>query len=152
MIDMIFTGIGTANSAIQTISSLVRSSRGIERSFFIEVQQNIQLLEEFYRKDLNESKTILELENDNFLKISETNYNFNKLQRKKISDETIAGIKSLKRYRNWNTEKLVINIFRKIIHLKKLERIGFNRTKINIRQRLKNILVLLLLLSRHIKS
>lgn len=152
MIDVIFAGIGTAASAVQTLGSIAKSSRGLERAFILEVQQNIQLLEEFYRKNLHADKTISELETDNFLKINETNFNFNKLQRKKISEKTIGGIKSLTPYKNWETEKLILNIFRKIIHIQKLTRIGYDPTQFNMRMRLKNILVLLILLSRHIKS
>lgn len=152
MIDVIFAGIGTAASAVQTLGTLAQSSRGLERSFLLEIQQNIQLLEEFYRKDLDADKTIGELETDNFTKIIESNFNFNKLQRKKVSEETIDGIKSLNRYANWDTEKLVSNIFQKIIHLQKLTRIGYNSSKFNIRLRLKNLLILNIFLSKHINS
>ncbi|MDA3811035.1 MAG: hypothetical protein PF518_12000 [Spirochaetaceae bacterium] len=152
MIDMIFAGIGTAASAIQTLRNLAKSTKGLERSFLLEIQQNIRLLEEFYRKDLDADKTIGELETDNFLKIIESNFNFNKLQRKKVSEKTIGGIKSLDRYVNWDTEKLVTNIFQKIIHLQKLTRIGYNSSKFNLRQRLKNLLILKIMLSKHIKS
>ncbi len=152
MIDVIFAGIGTAASAAKALGSLAKSSRGLERSFILEIQQNIQLLEEFYRKDLHEDKTICELETDNFIKINESNFNFNKLQGKKITNRTIGKLKSLNRYKGWDTEQLIINVFRKIIHLQKLTRIGYDSSKINMKQRLKNILVLLVLLSRHIDS
>jgi hypothetical protein len=152
MIDVIFAGIGTAASAIQTLGSLAKSSRGLERSFILEIQQNIQLLEEYSRKDLPIDKTIGELETDNFKKINETNFNFNKLQRKKVSHKTTGGMKALNRYRDWDTEKLILNIFRKIIHIQKLSRIGYDAERFNIPQRLKNILTLLILLSRHINS
>jgi hypothetical protein len=61
-----------------------------------------------------------------------------------------AGIAALKRYIGWDTERLVSNIYQKIIHLQKIVRIGYDPKRILIRRRLINLLSLLLLLSRHI--
>lgn len=152
MIDMIFAGIGTASSAIQTLGSVSKSFRGLERSLILEIKQNIQLLEEFFNKELDAAKIIGELETDNFIKINESNFNYKKLQRKNITEKSIGQVKSLRRYINWDTEKLIINIFLKIIHLQKLSRIGYEPERINIKLRLKNILLLMLLLSRHLGS
>lgn len=150
MIDIVFAGIGTVSTALRTLGSLARSTKGLERSFLLEVRQNIELLEEYRKAKLDAKRLIPELETDKFQNIYGTNYRFSKLQRKNVSVETTADLKRFKRYEGWDTEKLVTNIYRKIIHLQKLVKIGFDDSRIDIPQRLHNLLALFLLLSRHI--
>jgi hypothetical protein len=150
MIELIFAGIGTASSALKTLGALAKSRKGIERSFLLELRQNISLIDEFQKKDLHADRLILQLESEKFFRLYESSYNFSRLQRSRVSADTTAGIAALKRYIGWDTERLVSNVYQKIIHLQKIVRIGYDPKRILIRRRLINLLSLLLLLSRHI--
>jgi hypothetical protein len=151
-IDLIFKGIATTLSTTNTINNLIKISKGTQRGLMIELKKNILILDSFVKDDLSPIKTVQQLEDKIFNKVIESNYNFNKIQGKKIIKKIIADIPKLKKYIGWSTEKLFINIYLKIDNLKKIINIGFDENKINMNIRVTNIFILMLLLVKHINK
>jgi len=151
VLDLIFKSITTASTAANTINSLIKTSKGLKRGLLIELKKNIYLLDSYIKNDLDLKKTITELEDECFKNTITTDFNFNTINGKKISNKTINGVNQFKKYLGWTTEKFFINIYLKIDNLKKIIKIeDIEKTKINIKFRLINIYKLMLLLAKHI--
>jgi len=148
----VFKGLSTAASVAKFIQSLIKSTRGIKRTLLLELQQNIQLIYLHFESGSLIDRIIEKLDSSYYKKAIESNFNFNSLQKAKLKEELINNVPQYKSYVGWTTEQLFTNIYIKIHTLQTIVEIDAKNEKLRKNVRLINILKLMLLLLKHIKS
>jgi hypothetical protein len=148
----LFAGIAAATAAVNTLSALIKRSRGKRRTLLLELRGNLTLLHECLKSRLDPEATVGQLEMESFRALWASNFSFASLQRRKVARACAAGIPSLERYVGWRTERLFETLYARIGHLKKVVEIGYDPEKVRLRRRLGNLFLLLQLLVRHLDS
>ena len=148
----LFAGIAAGSAAVNTLSALIKRSKGSRRAVLLEVRENLALLHESLTHDLSADATVRRLEDRVFRSLWGSNFSFAALQRRRVSPASAAGFASLERYVGWRTERLFETLFGRISHLKKIVEIGYDPARVLIRRRLRNLFLLHLLLVRHLES
>lgn len=148
----VFKGLSTAASVAKFIQSLIKSTRGTKRTLLLELQQNIQLIYLHFESGSPIDRVIEKLGSSYYKRAVESNFNFNSLQKAKLKEELINNVPQYKSYVGWTTEQLFTNIYIKIHTLQTIVEIDAKNEKLRKNVRLINILKLMLLLLKHIKS
>ncbi|MBN1834928.1 MAG: hypothetical protein JW820_03695 [Spirochaetales bacterium] len=148
----LFAGIAAAAAAVDALSGLIRRSKGRRRALLLELRGNLSLLHEFLKSDLDPKQTVKQLEMESFRSLWGSNFSFAALERRKVSKACAAGAASLERYVGWRTERVFETLYARIAHLKKLAAIGHDPARVDLRRRLQNLFLLLLLIVRHLEA
>ena len=148
----LFAGIAAAAASVNTLTALIKRSKGKRRALLLELRANLSLLHEFLKSDLEPDATVRQLEIETFRSLWGSNFSFAALQRRRVSKACASGVRSLERYAGWPTERLFETLYGRIAHLKKLVEIGYDPARVRLRRRLQNLFLLLLLVVRHLES
>lgn len=147
-----FAGLSTAASVTDTVSRLVRNTRGIKRALLLEVQRNTNLLYLFL-EDASKQRTVIKrLETRCYEEAVESNFDFAGIKRGKVTKQVVGDIPQFQPYVGWTTEQLFENIHLKIHDLKSIIEIDPDNKKFRVSVRMKNLLKMMLLLLKHVKA
>jgi hypothetical protein len=147
-----FAGLSTAASVTATVDALVRGRRGAARALLFELQKNINLIYLWRNDGVSPEKIIGRLETRQYESALSAGFDFSSLKRKVVLQATAGGVPGLMPYVGWSTEQLCENIYLKIHALKTLVEIDSRRSPARLNARLHNLLKLMLLFIRHIRS
>jgi hypothetical protein len=147
-----FAGLSSAAAVTDTVSALVRNTRGTRRSLLLEVQRNINLLYLFIEDEAKQAVVINKLETRCYDEAIKSNFDFARIKRGKVSKRVVGDIAQFQSYVGWTTEQLFENIYLKIHALKSIVEIDPKNRRFRVSVRLKNLLKMMLLLLKHVKD
>ena len=147
-----FSGLSSAATAAKTIQSLLKNTRGVQRSLLLELQKNMSLIYLFLGDERKLITIINKLDTRVYEEASKTDFDFSDIKKGKVSQRLIGEVKQLQPYVGWNTEQLFENIYLKIHQLKTITEIDPDANKFRLSVRLKNLHKMMVLLIKHVKS
>ena len=148
----VFHGLNTTEKVASTLYSLIKGTKGNKRSVLLELKENINLVLLYTDTGAPIDKVIRKLSTSQYRRALAAGFNFNSLKRGKVSAKMIAGLDWYRPYIGWTTEQLFEHITLKISELQNIIDLDTDNKKFRKSIRLKNILKLMLLLLRHIKT
>ena len=137
---------------LETIDTRIKKSKGTARWLLLELKTNIGIIQPFVEDEVNIDRVIQQLEIKQMQRALEDGFNFGKLKRGEVETATVADVPQLQVYAGWSTERLFLNIYEKITVLQKIVAIDSDNPNIRKQVRLKNILLLMGLLVKHIEA
>lgn len=147
-----FSGLSSATSVAKTIQSMIKNTRGLERTLLLELQKNISLVYLFLDNPEKYKTVINKLETRVYDEAVHSDFKFEKLKKAHVNARIAAGVKQLQSYVGWSTEQLFENVNLKIHALKTITDIDPDNNKFRIKTRLMNLHRVMILLLKHIKS
>lgn len=129
--------------------SKYRARRSSQNRLQIELQHNLAFLREGLREGLPARKLIEGLDTGQFADAGRQGLDLNRLQKRRLAQETYGGIREFARYRGWSTVRLVETVYERISTLKKL---SAGAAGVDLDARLRNLFKLLMLLVAHIQG
>lgn len=148
----IFKGISTTTAIVSILNSLIRGTKGIKRGLLIELQSNIHLIMLYTEGGAPIDKVIDKLDVAKCKAALESNFNFSSLRKGRVSKAVAKALPQYRAYVGWTTEQLFSNIYLKVRQLQHIVDIDADNKKFRKSVRLINILKVMLLLLKHIKS
>lgn len=147
-----FSGLSSAASAAKIIQSLLKNTRGTERSILLELRKNMDLLYLFLDDESKYKTVINKLDTRVYAAASENGFDFNTIKKGKVSVKLLNDVKQLKPYAGWTTEELFDNIYLRINQLKNIVEIDPDNKNFRLNVRLKNLHKMMVLLVKHVRS
>lgn len=147
-----FSGLSSAATAAKTIQSLLKNTRGVQRSLLLELQKNMNLIFLFLGDESKLTTIISKLDTRVYEEASKTDFNFSDIKKGKVSQRLVGEVKQLQAYVGWTTEQLFENIYLKIHQLKTITEIDPDANRFRLGVRLKNLHKMMVLLIKHVKS
>lgn len=144
--------LSNVSNVLNTVGSMVKGSRGTQRSLLLELESNIRLAQIGRKGKVSAEKLVQRLETGAIRKAMESGFNFSSLKSGKVKKSVAGDSLQLQRYIGWTTEKLFTNIYLRILELQNIVALDPDSDHFRVNIRLKNIFRLMLLLVRHIKS
>jgi hypothetical protein len=135
---------------LETIRSWVRGTRGWRQKLQLELLSNIELIFSYVRYDLPVADVIAKLQTAHMKAALESGFNFNTLERGRVTERITGKQPQYQQYVGWTTERLFSNIYVKIRDLQTIVEMAPRNERIRPGVRLINILKLMLLLVKHI--
>jgi hypothetical protein len=147
-----FSGLSSAAAAAKIIQSLLKNTRGTERSILLELRKNMDLLYLFLDDESKYKTVINKLDTRVYAAASERGFDFNVIKKGKVNARLLNDIKQLKPYAGWTTEELFDNIYLRINQLKNIVEIAPDDKNFRLSVRLKNLHKMMVLLVKHVRS
>jgi hypothetical protein len=148
----ILQGINTTASVINALNTLIKGTKGTRRALLLELQSNIRLIMLYADGGAPIDKVIKKLDVSQCKAALESNFNFNSLKRGRVQRAVTQGTPQYKAYAGWTTERLFSNIYLKVRDLQNIVEIDPGNKRFRKNVRLLNVLKLMLLLLRHLRS
>jgi hypothetical protein len=148
----ILSGLSNVTSVLATLNSLLKGSRGMQRALLLELEGNTRLILLNVKGGAPVEKVVPRLETSSTRKAMESGFNFNALKSGKVKPKTVGDSPQMQAYLGWSTEKLFANVYLKIRDLQHIVDIDATNDRFRTGVRLQNILKMMLLLVRHIRS
>lgn len=148
----ILSGLSNVTSVLSTLNGLLKGSRGIQRTLLLELEGNIRLILLSVKGGTPLEKIVPRLETASLHKAMESGFNFNSLKSGKVKPKAVGDAPQMQSYVGWTTEKLFANVYLKIRDLQHIVEIDATNENFRTGVRLQNILKMMLLLVRHIRS
>jgi hypothetical protein len=145
-----FTAISTAERITAALYKWITGNRGLKRTVAVELKENIELVRLYTESSTDPRELIPKLREDAFRSALSQGFNFNTLQRSKISAASTRDIPQLKLYHGWSTQKLFESVYEKIATLKHAVTIRTSKKPVRIGVRLINVFKLMVVLAHHI--
>jgi hypothetical protein len=145
-----FTAISTAERITAALYKWITGNRGLKRTVAVELKENIELVRLYIESNTDPRELIPKLREDAFRSALSQGFNFNTLQRSKISAASTRDIPQLKPYHGWSTQKLFESVYEKIATLKHAVTIRTSKKPVRIGVRLINVFKLMVVLAHHI--
>lgn len=148
----ILKGITTTASVINTLNSVIKRTKGVKRALLLELHSNIRLIFLYRDEGVPIDKVIKKLDVSRCKAALESNFNFKSLKRGRVSKTITEDVPQYKAYVGWTTERLFSSIYLKINGLQDIVELDPDNKRVRKSVRLLNVLKLLILLLRHLKS
>ena len=144
--------LGSTKDVLIVIAELKKKNRGDIKSLIIEIEDNYRYLSMVAFDEVPLNDILGKLSVEEYKRLGREGFDFNQLKKKKIeSDPSFVNSK----FSSWvgkSTEELVDSIYSRINDLKIFYPYNQNNKKYSWGVRVKNILKLILLLIKHIRS
>ncbi|NVJ60088.1 MAG: hypothetical protein HWE27_06855 [Gammaproteobacteria bacterium] len=151
-ITRIFSTLSTAAKTAKAIQKVISGVDGDERALLEEIKENAGLCWLATKREVDPKIIIQELQTSEYDRLIKTDFDINRLSRKKIkASERYKGT-DLKYFIGKSTYELVISIYDRIKELKRIYRIDPNMQRIRWDVRINNLHKRILLLLEHLKS
>ena len=151
-IGQVFSSLSSAAAVSQAVRSLIKNTRGTRRSLLLELQKNINLIYLYTKGGAPIDKVVAKLEVQHYESASQTGFDFNALKKRAVRAELVKDKPPLRLYAGWTTEQLFERIYLKIHNLKSIVAIDPKNERFRLYVRLLNILRVMLLLLKHLKT
>jgi len=148
----ILSGLSNVTSVLSTLNGLLKGSRGMQRTLLLELEGNIRLILLSVKGGAPLEKVVPRLETASIRQAMESGFNFNALKSGKVKLKAVGDAPQMQSYIGWSTEKLFANVYLKIRDLQHIVDIDSGNNRFRTGVRLQNILKMMLLLVRHIRS
>lgn len=145
-------GVSTTTAVVDTVRSLLRGTKGTKRALLLELEHNIGLILLCVRGGAAIDRVIKKLEISRCQAALESDFNFGSLKRGKVSKHAVGDAPQLRPYVGWTTEQLFTRIYLKVRELQSIVEIDGDDAGFRKNVRLLNVLKLMLLLLRHLRS
>ncbi len=151
-------GALTNLAALQTwFANFSKKQRGPQRSLLLELHFNYRVLLDLFRdKESSTLDVIDSLQTKSFLRLAESDFDFNTLKRAKVVAATVGTTPYLQRFVGLTTEEVITNLYQKITILQHYNDLRTKKPhlvqKIRFSIRLQHIIEIFTLLLRHIKK
>ena len=142
----------SAKSALQVLSEWKRKKKGDARALIIEIEDNFRYLRMVAYDEVPLSDIIEKLSDAEYRRLAKEGFDFKELKKKKIEGDPSFEKSQFSSWIGKSTEELVDSIYSKIADLKILYPHNQVNEKYRWGVRVKNILKLILLLLRHVRS
>ena len=152
-IKSLFSGLMALAPGIKEINALIRQSRGQRRQLLMELQNNINEISVYIESGAGEAgidKRIAALQVACYEAANKDGFDFNTLQKKRLSAAVLKQLPQFKAYAGYSTEQLFDKVYTAIHRLKIIARDYPDNPGFRKRVRLINIWKQLLLLVKHI--
>ncbi|MEE4245621.1 MAG: hypothetical protein V2I33_09430 [Kangiellaceae bacterium] len=150
-IGQLFSSLSSAAKTAKTMQKLIANVNGDERALIEEIKENAGLCWLVTKREVEPKKVIKELVTTEYDSLIKTDFDFNKLKRRKIKVGKHLKQTDLKSFDGKETYHLVINIYDRIKDLKRIYRIDSELDKIRWSVRFINLHKRILLLLEHLK-
>lgn len=144
--------LSTGGSAVRSITSWWRQSKGDCRALIGELKDNLIYLNMVGSEDVPLGDVVAKLAVAEYRRLSKEGFNFNKLEKTKIPSYPSLNGTELQSWGGKTTEELVVSIYEKINEIKILFPHVGNSSKYRWRVRVNNIRKRIWLLLRHVGS
>jgi len=148
----VFSGLSSAAAVARAIRPLLRNTRGTRRLLLLELQKNINLIYLYTEGGASIDRVIRRLEVAAYEAAVQSGFNFKSFTRKTVPQALVKDAPQLSPYVGWTTELLFEGIYLKIHTLKSIVAVDARKEGLRKNVRLLNILKLMLLVLRHLKS
>ncbi len=151
----IVSGFAALAPGLKSIHALIRDSRGRKRELLRELGHNIDKIAVFVEAGSNAQrvdKLVNSLETTCYEDASKSGFDLNSLKRTKLSGDLVRELPQFKPYVGMSTEELFDKVYASIHRLKVIVAEYPDDGRFRKSVRLINILKLMLLLVRHIRS
>jgi hypothetical protein len=145
-----FSAISTTEKVASALFKWITGKRGLKRTVAIELKENIELVRLYVNNGSEPREIIPLLKDDAFRHALAQGFNFNTLNRAKISAASTQDMPQLKIYHGWSTQKLFESVYEKIATLKHAATLSSSRKPMRIGVRLNNVFKLMVVLAHHI--
>lgn len=123
--------------------------RSSQNRLLIEIQRNLAFLREGLRERLDQRSIVDGLEDEQFRDAGRQGLDLGAVQKRRLAAVTYGGIREFDRYRDWETAKLIENLYERIAVLKKLAAGG---PKIDLGARLMTLFKFMMVVLAHIEG
>lgn len=151
----IVSGFAALAPGLKSIHALIRDSRGRKRELLRELGHNIDKIAVFVEAGSNAQrvdKLVNSLETTCYEEASKAGFDLNSLKRTRLSGDLVRQLPQFKPYVGMSTEELFDKVYASIHRLKVIVAEYPDDGRFRKSVRLINILKLMLLLVRHIRS
>ncbi len=148
----VLRGASATAAVIDTLRALVKGTRGTKRVLLLELEHNIRLILLYARGGAPIDKIIKKLEVARCQAALESDFSFKSVKRGRVSKATAADAAQLQPYVGWTTERLFASVYLKVRELQTIVEIDSGNAHFRKSVRLLNVLKLMLLLLRHLRS
>jgi hypothetical protein len=142
----------SGGAAGQSIAEWLSKSKGDSRSLVAEIKDNLVYLDMVAEDDLELAKVIDKISLDEYRRLSNAGFNFNKLKRSNISKYPSLKGTELASWGGKETEELIVSIYDKIADLKIRYPLVSDRKNYRWKTRVNNIRKRIWLLLRHVSD
>ena len=147
-----FKALVETGKAGLSLRALMKNDRGHKSKVLLELQENIDLISLAKEKQFDIDKVIAKLQRKYYIAAVEADFNFNSLNHSLLKENTIKSVPQFKKYLGWSTQRLFINIYRKVKQLQDIVEMDSKNKNINKEVRLENIYRMMVLIVNHLKS
>lgn len=144
--------VQSAKDALQILAEWKKKNKGDARALIIEIEDNFRYLRMVAYDGVPLSDIIEKLSDAEYKRLAKEGFDFNQLKKKKIEGDPSFEKSFFSSWVGKSTEELVDSIYSKIADLKIIYPHNQNNEKYRWGVRVKNILKLILLLLRHVRS
>jgi len=127
----------------------LRAQRSSTNRLLIEIRQNLAFLREGLREGLPQAAIVNALEDAEYRAAGKQGTKLAALQRRPLAASTYAGVREFDRYRGWDTERLIANVYERITTLKKL---AAGSAQVDLHARLVTLFKFLMVVLAHLES
>lgn len=147
-----FAAASTTEKIASSLFKWVTGNRSLKRTVAIELKENIELIR-LYMDSAADIKALIPKINDvAFRHALAEGFNFNSLKRSRIDSKSTFNTPQLKKYHNWDTQRVFENVYEKVATLKQAAAIKNSKNPVRIDVRLNNVFKLMKMLAIHIGS
>jgi hypothetical protein len=147
-----FTAISTTEKVASSLYKWVTGNRGLKRTVAIELKENIELIRLYVESGADPKELVPKINDDAFRNALAEGFNFNSLMRSKIGTRSTKDSPQLKKYHDWETQRVFENVYQKVATLKQAIAITKSKKTVRIGVRLGNVFKLMVMLAIHIGS
>ncbi len=147
----LFKALNSLGKTGKAIAEISRNKKGDARALLEEIKTNATLCWMVLEKETPPRKVVPRFETTEYNRLLRSSFNFNKLQRKKITGNASIAQTELKAFIGKETATLVENIYDKIKTLRQMYDIDRDNPKIRWRVRIINLQKRMLLLLYHLR-
>tara|TARA_B100002049_G_C15938880_1_gene315437 strand:+ start:147 stop:614 length:468 start_codon:yes stop_codon:yes gene_type:complete len=151
-ITKIFSTLSTAAKTAKALQKIISDVDGDERILLEEIKENAGLCWLVTKREVEPARVIKELQTTEYDRLLKTDFDFNRLKRKKIKASQRYKGTDLKSFIGKDTYHLVENIYDRIKEMKRIHRIDNNLDRIRWSVRFSNLHKRILLLLEHLKG
>jgi len=130
-------------------SAKYRSRRSSHDQLLRELRHNLAFLREGLRERLAPATVIAGLEDEQYREAGKQGVGLGSMQRRRLARATYAGIREFERYRDWDTARLIDNVYERIAILKKL---AAGSAEVDLQPRLVTLFKFLMVLLAHLEN
>lgn len=121
--------------------------RAFQNTVVIELNENLAFLREALREGVTGPATVAQLDDAEYRKAISEGFDLNTIQADVLQVTTYAGAREFDVYKNWDTDRLIQNVYARITTLKKL---GAADPRIDLTRRLQSLFKYVMVVVAHI--
>ena len=130
-------------------SSKFVQRRAFKNTVAIELSENLDFMKEALDEKITSVSIVNQLEDKEYRNAMATGFNLNSLMEDSLNPKTYNEIKEFEKYKGWDTERLIINAYKRMATIKKI--IAADES-VDITKKLQSLFKYVLIIVAHITN